>query len=316
MGIKKLWFLPVVFMVLFAACKTAQEAVSSNEPENSTQSSEMKYEALDKALLWKISKDNMDNPSYLYGTIHIIPSEEYFLPTGTLEAIGNSERMVFEIDMKEMNDIGKQMSLLAGAFMKDGLTLKDLYTDEEYKIVKDNFDKMGIPLFFMERLKPMLLTIFASGDIDPTSLQSGKSKSYEMEFLELAESSKIKTGGLETMDYQMSLFDSIPYSDQAEMLLESIQLSDEDNASFQAMIDVYKNQDIEAMQTMFEEEDGGIEGHEDILLINRNRNWIPVMKDFMKEGTVFFAVGAGHLAGKEGVIHLLRKAGYKLEPVL
>ncbi len=273
------------------------------------------YTALDKALLWKISGKELVEPSYLYGTIHIIPSDDYFLPEGTLAAIDGAKKMMFEIDMKDMNDLGKQMGLLNKAFMNDDLTLKDLYTEEEYDKVKKHFDKMGIPLFFMERMKPMFLTVFASGDIDPTDLQSGKAKSYEMEFFEIAEGSKKETGGLETIEYQMSVFDSIPYQEQADMLLQTIEMGDAASGSMEEMVKVYKDQDIEGMQTLFEEEDSGVEGHEDVLLFNRNRNWIPVMEENMKQGSVFFAVGAGHLAGEFGVIHLLKEAGYTLEAV-
>ena len=299
--------------LLLVSCKTTKEA-SGDSGTNVKTEKELKYEPLANALLWEITNDSIENPSYLYGTIHIIPSEDYFLPKGTLEAIGSSEKMVFEIDMKEMNNIAKQLGLLSKAFMKDGLTLKDLYTEEEYEIVKEHFRKIGLPIFFLERMKPMLLTVFASGDFDPSDLQSGAAKSYEMEFYDMAKDSKMETGGLETIEYQMSIFDSIPYTEQAEMLLETIELSDTESGGFQEMIDIYKLQDIEGMQTMFDEDDS-IEGNEDILLIDRNKNWIPLIGEYMKEGTTFFAVGAGHLAGPDGVLHLLRKEGYRIRPV-
>lgn len=308
-----LFLLAIIFT--FSACKTTKNATGVSEAKVGEASNKLTYSPLEKALLWKISGKDLSEPSYLFGTIHIIPADQYFLPEGTLGAIGASKKIVFEIDMKDMNDIGKQMSLISQAFMSDDLTLKDLYTDEEYEIVKNHFEKMGIPLFFMERMKPMLLTVFASGDIDPTDLQSGKAKSYEMEFYEMAQDSEKETGGLETIEYQMSVFDSIPYQEQAEMLLQTIEMGDEASGSMAEMVEIYRDQDIEGMQEMFKEEESGVEGHEDVLLTNRNKNWIPIMENTMKEGTIFFAVGAGHLGGAEGVIHLLREAGYKLDPV-
>jgi uncharacterized protein YbaP (TraB family) len=56
-------------------------------------------------------------------------------------------------------------------------------------------------------------------------------------------------------------------------------------------------------------------GYEDLLLINRNKNWIPVMEKAMSTQATFFAVGAGHLPGKDGIISLLRNAGYTVNPV-
>ena len=99
----------------------------------------------------------------------------------------------------------------------------------------------------------------------------------------------------------MSVFDSIPYEEQADMLLETIEMGDTESGGLQQMVDIYKDQDIEGMQTMFEDEDSGIEGHEDVLLYTRNKNWIPAMGEYMINGTTFFAVGAGHLAGPLGL---------------
>ena len=301
--------------VLSISCNSSKKISESSINKGVQESNKLPYTSLEKALLWKISGNELTTPSYLFGTIHIIPSDEFFLPNGTLEALGAAKKVVFEIDMADMNDMGKQMGLLSKAFMNDDLTLKDLYTEKEYTIVKNHFEKMGIPLFFMERMKPMLLTVFASGDIDPSDLQNGKAKSYEMEFFEMAKDSKKETGGLETIEYQMSIFDSIPYDEQADMLLETIEMGDEASDSMDEMIKIYKDQDIEGMQAMFKEEGNEIEGHEDVLLVNRNKNWIPIMSEMMNTGTHFFAVGAGHLGGPFGVIHLLKEAGYSIVPV-
>jgi len=313
----RIFGIAVVMITFLTACNTTKKSTSVEKgvEEKAEKVSESMAGKLDKALLWEISGNGIASSSYLYGTIHIIPTEDYFLPEGTLEAIGKSKKMYFEIDMAEMSDLSKQMGLLNQAFMKDDLTLKDLYSEEDYDKVKTHFDKMGIPLFFMERMKPMLLTVFAGGDIDPGDLQSGKAKSYEMEFYEMAQNSKKATGGLETIEYQMSVFDSIPYQEQADMLLETIEMGDAASGTMQKMVEIYKDQDIEGMQEMFKEEDAGVEGHEDVLLINRNKNWIPVMAEAMKVEPTFFAVGAGHLGGAQGVIQLLRDAGYKVNAV-
>ena len=66
---------------------------------------------------------------------------------------------------------------------------------------------------------------------------------------------------------------------------------------------------------MSEAEEGGIEGYEDVLLYTRNKNWIPIMSEQMSTNKTFFAVGAGHLGGKDGVIDLLKKEGFKLTPL-
>jgi len=301
----------VLVVSLIAACKTSKAQMKD---ASAAVAKEVKDEKLANALLWKISGNKLTKPSYLYGTIHIIDKDDFFLPDGTLGAIEDSEKMVFEINMEDMSDMSTAMSLMQKAFMSDNLTLKDLLTEEEYKMVGDHFKKLGFPLMFFERIKPMFLTVFASGDMDPMAMQSGKIKSYEMEFMEMAKDSKMPMGGLETIDFQMSVFDSIPYKAQAEMLVESIQSGDTGTDQFRQMVDIYKNQDLNAMQEMFAAEQGGLEGYDDILIVGRNKNWIPQMIETMAVQPTFFAVGAGHLGGEFGVINLLKDEGYTLTP--
>lgn len=307
----------MVFVIVgVIACKSTK-GVNDRSASETVVVQKENYD-LEKALLWKIEGKGLTEPSYLFGTIHMIEKESFFWPQGTLAALEDAEKVAFEIDLDDMFDMGAQMGLLTKAFMADGKTLKDLYSEEDYTFVKEHFDGMGIPMFFMEKLKPMFLTVFASGDVEFGKGFGAESniKSYEMELYSLAQDSDKDVSGLETMEYQMSVFDSIPYEAQAEMLLETIKGSDTEDDTFKEMIEMYRNQDISRMVTfMSEVEEGGIEGYEDVLLYTRNKNWIPVMAEKMTGAQTFFAVGAGHLGGKNGVIDLLKKKGYKLTPL-
>ena len=296
-----------ILAIAFAKPVPAQEAVVESAAKTTS-------DTLASALLWEVSGDSITT-SYVFGTIHLIPAEDYFLPDGTLEAIDVSDRLVFEIDMADMMDIGAQMALLTKAFMSDGKTLKDLLSDEDYLIVKEHFDAMGLPLFLLERIKPMFLSVFASGDFSMDGMSTGSTKSYEMEFFELAQAGEKTTGGLETMEYQISMFDSIPYEDQADMLVETIKQQDAGNDQLDELVEMYKSQDIDALFNMLAAGDESIGEHEDVLVSGRNMNWIPIMKELMRNETVFFAVGAGHLGGQKGVIRLLREEGFTVKPI-
>ena len=301
----------LLFVAVFIfSCKATKDASSATAPK-------VKDYSLENALLWKIEGKGLAEPSYLYGTIHMIEEESFFWPEGTLAAFEDAESITFEIDMDDMSDMGAMMGIMSKAFMADGKTLKDLYSEEDYNFVKDHLEQMGIPMMLMERLKPMFLTVFASGDIEFGKGLGGDSgiKSYEMEFFSLAQGAKKEVNGLETIEFQMSVFDSIPYEAQAEMLIETIKGGDTEDDAFKEMIDMYKNQNITKMVTFMSEEEQGIEGYEDVLLYKRNKNWIPVMAKQMAANQVFFAVGAGHLGGKNGVIDLLKNEGYKLTPL-
>ena len=299
-----------LFLLVFviASCKGTKDLASENKPEDYS---------LDDALLWKIEGNGLTEHSYLFGTIHIIDQESFFWPKGTLAALDDSENVVFEIDMDDMFDISAQMGLLTKAFMSDGQKLSDFYSEDDYAKVTSHFDGMGLPMFFLERIKPMFLTVFASGDVDFGAGLGGDSsmKSYEMELYSISEASSKEVGGLETIEFQISVFDSIPYQEQADMLLQTIETSDSEDDSFKMMVDMYTQQQIDKMVSSMSEDEMGMAEYEDLLLNQRNKNWIPVMSEMMMKSQTFFAVGAGHLAGKEGVIHLLKKEGYTLTPL-
>lgn len=303
-----------LWIALFTACwATAQ-------PQPRTAEAGLSPDTAGFSLLYRISGNGLERPSWLFGTIHIIPDDEFFLTENTKQAFAQAERVVFEIDMEEMMDFGSQLALMSKAMMDDGLTLRDLLEEEDYALVKAHFEKMGLPLFLFERFKPMFLTVFASTDMEggsPFEAQQGM-VSYEMVLMDMAQKAGKDIDGLETAEFQMSLFDSIPYDEQAKMLVETIRQAQADTAQtgeLERLYELYKQGDIEALQQSISTDEQGLAPYEELLLVRRNENWIPVMERIMREGSAFFAVGAGHLGGPKGVVNLLRQAGYTVEPV-
>ncbi len=268
---------------------------------------------LANSLLWEITGKGLEKPSYVFGTIHMIDREHYFLTDAAREAFDKAYNVTFEIDMEEMTDLGRLMPLMMKAFMQGDTTLQDLLSEEEYSLVSNHFQEIGLPMMFVERIKPMFLSALTSGDMSsPTAQQD--IVSYEMELMEMAQDKEKEIMGLETAEYQMSMFDSIPYRVQADMLVAAIQDQSGSSDQMERMIELYTTQNIEGMQSLMEE-DQDVLDYQDLLLVTRNRNWIPVMEKRMADGPSFFAVGAGHLAGAEGVLRLLMEAGYSIKPL-
>lgn len=267
----------------------------------------------DKALLWKISGNGLKKPSYLLGTIHLIPKDKFRFSDATYDALADAQRVTFEIDMKEMTNIAAQFSLLTKAFMSGGKTLKDLLSPEDYTFVKQKLDTKGMPSTMLERMKPMFLSTLFTSDEDSGIDNTANMTSVEMELYRQVKRRKLESAGLETAAYQMGIFDSIPYEAQAKMLVETLRNTEGADNDFGKMIELYEQKDINAMEAMMSDEAYGMNDYQDILLRNRNRNWIPVMGRMMREKATLFAVGAGHLGGGTGVIALLRKEGYRVE---
>lgn len=292
----------------------AQEEKPASTPEDKAAAS-AEFEDLEHALLWEISGKNLKEKSYLYGTIHLIEEDKFFWPDYTLESLDQSNQIAFEIDLDDMFNFGAIMGMMTKIMMKDGKTLKDLLDDEEYALVTNHFKDMGLPMFMLEKMKPMFLTVFAEGGMEPGGMEESGMTSYEMVLYEKAQNKEIEVLGLETMDDQISIFDSIPYESQAEMLVDAIKSSNDGSQQMEELVNMYLSQNINEMVQTVTEEDSEYKDFEDLILNNRNHNWIPHIENMMNEMPTFFAVGAGHLGGPEGVIHLLRLEGYTLTPL-
>ena len=263
---------------------------------------------LEKSLLWKISGNGLKKPSYLFGTIHLTCDSS--LDANTLNALEATEQLYLELDM---DDKSIQMQMMKLMMMKDGAKLSTLLSPEDFKILDEFMKKnlnMSAKLF--DSFKPFMI----SSMLFPKMLDC-KSKSVESELMKITKEQNEEIFGLEIAEDQMKVFDEISYQDQADELLKTVKDNlEKDKKEFQEMITIYQNKDIEGMLKMMSDSDNKITSeNQDILLNDRNKNWIPIMVKIMKDKPTFFGVGAGHLAGEEGVIKLLRKQGYKVEAV-
>jgi uncharacterized protein YbaP (TraB family) len=261
----------------------------------------------ENALLWEVSGKGLKAPSYVYGTIHMICSVDYRMSDTITQAFNQSRQLYLELDMDDPAMMMKSMQL---AIMK-GKTLKDIFKPEDYakleKYVKDN---LGMPMMLLNTLKPIAITSLLTAK----SMPCDKMESYEQHFQDMAKARKIELKGLETLEYQFSVFDRIPDSAQARMIMDMIGDDKKQKEEFNQMVEAYKRRDLNALGGQINDAPD-IAGYEDILLKGRNANWVPIMEKAMAEMPSFFAVGAGHLPGKDGVLALLRKAGYQVKPV-
>ena len=263
---------------------------------------------LEKSLLWKISGNGLKKHSYLFGTIHLTCDTS--LDENTLNALEATEQLYLELDM---DDKSIQMQMMKLMMMKDGAKLSTLLSPEDFKILDEFLKKnLNMSAKMFDSFKPFMI----SSMLFPKMLDC-KSQSVESELMKITKEQNEEIFGLEKAEDQMKVFDEISYQDQADELLKTVKDNlEKDKKEFQEMITIYQNKDIEGMLKMMSDSDNKITSeNQDILLNDRNKNWIPIMVKTMKDKPTFFGVGAGHLAGEEGVIKLLRKKGYKVEAV-
>lgn len=260
-------------------------------------------------LLWEISGKDLKKPSFLFGTFHLMCKEDIHFSSGLMAALKDSKEVYFEMDL---DDPANTLGALFFMNMKNGLSLKDLYTEAEYKKLQAFFtDSLKVSLALMHKMKPSFLEAFLYPKMMPCKNMSG----VEQELLKIAATEKKEIKGFETIAFQASVFDSIPYSEQARSLYNTIDSLNNYRMYLDTMMLVYQSQQLDRIESLFSKPEFGLKDGLEILLDKRNINWVAQLKNILPEKNVFIAVGAGHLVGKKGLIALLKKEGYTLSPL-
>lgn len=261
-----------------------------------------------RGLLWEISGNGLQQPSYLYGTIHLICKEDFMLSESVKQKFSSSKQVYLELDMDDPQLQAKMMQQLQ---LPANESLKNKLGEGNYNQL-DSFLKkeMNMSLAVFNRFKPMMLmSMIAQRLLSCTEMES-----YEMSFVKMAGEQKKDLLGLERVEDQLAVFDAIPDSLEIGSMMGMINNFEVPKKEFNRMVALYLSQDLESLHQLMAESPEMMNSQE-LLLDSRNRNWIPVMESAMKSNSTFFAVGAGHLSGGQGVLELLRKNGYSVTAV-
>ena len=259
--------------------------------------------------LWKISGKNLEHPSYLYGTFHLLCPDDLQIQDKVTNAMDASDQLVLELDFDDpevMPTIQQNMAFT------DGTTARDYLSESEYQMLTDFFrDSLNLPFERLETIKPFFLssmTLMHFLDCQPVS--------FEQRLTTMAGERKMEVKGLETVEEQIRFIDNLSMAYQKKMLLENLEHYDSSRMMFDRMVRFYLNANLEGLISISEDYmSTDYADFREELLTKRNKRWIPAIEKLVGDRSSFIAVGAAHLPGKDGVIPLLREAGYKVEPV-
>lgn len=257
-----------------------------------------------KGLLWEVSGKNLNQPSYIFGTMHQLCEEDALLSDSLQFAIDAATRVYLELDA---GNFSEKISIITHVRMRGNKRLRDLLTSEEYKRVKNYFknNPVQLRLSFMARFKPLFITYM----IEDSRLPCNRKKGMEEMIMKAAKKRGKKIYGLETVAFQAGLVDSIPYIDQAKDLLKRIDSAARGDSITDRVVATYRSQDLDAIEKMMGTDTAILK----FFLWDRNVDWVFKMEKLMPGGSVLFAVGAAHLAGEKGVLQLLQNSGYTIK---
>ncbi|MXO90201.1 TraB/GumN family protein [Pontixanthobacter aquaemixtae] len=254
--------------------------------------------------LWKVADE--DTTIYLFGTVHILPKDVEWYNAEIATALTTSDELVTEIYMPEGSEMQAQQAFLAKANLPEGQSLRDLLSEEQKESYEAAMTKLGLPVASFDTFEPWFAAINLS--MLPL-LQAGYSPDAGVETVLEAKVPDTPRGELETIEFQVGVFDGLPMESQIKFLMETADGVDEIVPSLDAMVNEWAKGDPETLGDLMNE------GFSDpalaeALLYKRNSNWAQWIDTRLDTpGTVFIAVGAGHLAGEQSVQDALASIG-------
>ena len=267
-------------------------------------------------LLWKISGNGLEKPSYLFGTHHVAPIHICDSIAGFNEAFNSCKQLYGELELDDIQAVSKEIAKYT-LLPQDSL-LDKLYTPEEYKLIDEVVKKnMGVSADQLKMLKPVTISTQLSVIISMQALNDFNPTLPLDAFLQKkAKEQGMSVKGFETSLFQAQILFGEPLPQQASALLKTIKHFDKMKPFIIEMCDVYMKQNLDSIFKLMQDPELSFTPEEmNRLVNNRNHNWSQQLKDILPQQPTFIVVGGGHLPGSNGLIELLRKQGFTVTPV-
>lgn len=258
-----------------------------------------------KPALWKVADE--DTTIYLFGTVHILPKGINWAGPAITGALAESEQLITEIPTGPDAEAAMQQMALSKGMLPQGTTLRTLLSDEQKAKYEAALGSIGVPAGAFDPFKPWMAGLTLT--VLPL-MQQGYSPDagVEAELGKLAGPDKAR-GALETVEFQLGIFDGMPQDAQIEFLIGAAETVGEVKPMLDAMVAEWAEGDADGLAEIMNRELGDPAVAE-ALLYSRNGNWAEWIDTRLDTpGTVFVAVGAGHLAGERSVQDLLAQRG-------
>lgn len=262
-----------------------------------------------KPALWKVA--DADTTIYLFGTVHVLPKNLVWFDGPVASALDASEQLITEIP--DVSDADQLKAVQAVGVLQTG-TLRALMTKADREAYEALLARLKIPAEAFDKFEPWLAGI-TLGTMPYAMAGYGEEDGAESILRKAALAKGRKGGALETIGFQLGLFDSLSAEAQLRFLNEAVRDFDKAFPLIDKMVQLWGSGETDALATLLnaEMDDPALS---EALLFQRNRDWAAWVAMRMNQpGQVFVAVGAGHLAGEKSVQDVLRQKGILAERV-
>ena len=273
-------------------------------------------------LLWKVSGNDLQDPSYIIGTHHLAPLSIKDSIAGLPEALKAARQVYGELKISDIQSATTMQKMQQQMMIQSDTTLQSLLSPEEYELAnKFSKENLNMDLAAVPKLKPAALQnnivvmsyVKHIGNFNP---QEQLDTYFQTEALRQGK----KVEGLETPEFQFNLlYNAISLSRQAQLLICTLKNIDTGVEQLKAATEAYMKQDLDKILQISRERNNDLcdplPEEEAAMNEKRNQDWVKKLHVIMKDAPTFVAVGALHLPGEKGLLNLLRVQGYTVEPI-
>lgn len=260
------------------------------------------------APIWKVS--DADSSIYLAGSVHLLRPQDLPINPVYDQAYELCTEVVFEIDMAEMLAPETHQRILKLGTLPEGETLADQIGAEAATQLSAYLTRKRLPPTLLDRYTPGLAFLTIE-NIEATSQGAQPDMGLELHFYERAKRDQKPSRGLETIEFQITLFDRLDPATLREMLQTTLAESKKDGggkSTLDRLITAWRDGEMELLNDIIRREMDDDAPERKALLTDRNRNWIPAIEAALADNTTtFFLVGTAHLIGTDSVVSLLEE---------
>lgn len=270
-------------------------------------------------LLWKISGNGLEKPSYLFGTHHIAPISVLDSVPGFNEALASADKVYGELVMSEAQSPEAQQIMMKYVMAPQDSTLTSVLTPAQADSLTTLLQKYMGPMVSAAQFAPMkpamVSTVIGLAQAQTAFPEFNQQQQLDGEIQKRGAAAGKEVGGLETMEIQCQALFGSPIIEQANELMELVRNDGKSMEMAHKLAKAYLSGDLSEMLSIIEDPELGTGEGTERLINKRNANWVRVMAGLLPTASVLIAVGAGHLPGDKGLISLLRNEGYTVTPV-
>ena len=260
---------------------------------------------------WRMTGRNGGEVTLL-GSMHVLRPSDYPLPPTVDAFIDGADDIVMEIDLDDV-DAGQQQLIVQTAMLPQGKVLADVLDADVYRLVAQHMSELGVDVKALEHFEPWFLSITVL-DLGMRKLGFQPDRGIEQYVLGRARTEGKEIVGLETLEFQIGLFDALPPEQQQAMLEQTLAELDDGVAVLGKMVTAWRAGELESLSAELLEDFGDFPGLYEKLVTNRNNAWVPKLERMLDDGhRHLVVVGALHLVGPDSVIDLLKKRGHQVE---